>query len=154
MLKEFQEFIARGNVMDMAIGIIIGSAFGAIIKSLVSDIIMPPIGLLLGDVDFSNLFIVLEQGKDIAAPYASLQAARDAGAVTINYGLFVDTIISFIIVAFVIFLVIRNVNKLKREKEAAPPPDPTTKECPFCLSSVAIKATRCAHCTSELPVGA
>ncbi len=140
--------------MDMAIGIIIGSAFGAIIKSLVSDIIMPPIGLLLGDVDFSNLFIVLKQGKDIAAPYASLQAAQDAGAVTINYGLFVDTIISFIIVAFVIFLVIRNVNKLKREKEAAPPPDPTTKECPFCLSSVAIKATRCAHCTSELPVGA
>ena len=140
--------------MDMAIGIIIGSAFGAIIKSLVSDIIMPPIGLLLGDTDFSNLFIVLEQGKDIAAPYASLQAARDAGAVTINYGLFVDTIISFIIVAFVIFLVIRNINKLKREEEAAPAPEPTTKECPFCLSSVAIKATRCAHCTSELPAGA
>lgn len=149
MLKEFKEFIARGNVMDMAIGVIIGTAFGAIVKSLVSDVIMPPIGLLLGNVDFSNLYILLEEGE-AAGPYASLAEAQAAGAVTINYGVFVDTIISFLIVAFVVFLVIRNVNRLKREEEA-PPPEPTTKECPFCLSSIAIKASRCPHCTSELP---
>ncbi len=147
MLKEFKEFAMRGNVIDMAVGIIIGVAFGTIIKSLVSDIIMPPIGLLLGNVDFANLFMVLREGT-AAGPYAALADAQKAGAVTINYGVFVNTIISFLIVAFAVFLLIRQINKLKREE--APPEEPTTKDCPFCLSSIPIAATRCAHCTSEL----
>jgi len=147
MLKEFKEFAMRGNVVDMAVGIVIGAAFGTIINSLVSDIIMPPIGILLSKVDFSSLFIVLKDGK-VAGPYDSIAAAKAAGAVTINYGVFVNTIISFLIVAFAVFLLIRNINKLKREKEA--PVVPTTKECPFCLSVIPIKATRCAHCISEL----
>ena len=149
MLKEFKEFTLRGNVVDMAVGIIIGAAFGTIVKSLVDDIIMPPIGLLLGGVDFSNLFILLKAGSP-AAPYASLADAQAAGAVTINYGLFINAVVSFLIVAFVIFLLIRNINRLRREEEA-PPAEPTTKECPYCLSTIPIKATRCAHCTSELP---
>ena len=144
MLKEFKEFIMRGNVLDMAIGIIIGGAFGKIITSLVNDILMPPIGVLLGNVDFASLFINLS-GK----PYASLADAKAAGAATINYGLFVNTVIDFVIVAFVIFLLIRAVNRMRREKEAAPAA-PTTKECPYCLSSIPIKATRCANCTSQL----
>ena len=148
MLKEFKEFAMKGNVLDMAVGIIIGAAFGTIISSLVADVIMPPIGLLLGNMDFSNLFLVLKEGK-VAGPYASLAAAKAAGAVSINFGLFINTVINFLIVAFAIFLLIRNVNKLKRQ-EAAPPPAPTTKECPFCLSAIPIKASRCAHCTSEL----
>jgi large conductance mechanosensitive channel len=148
MLKEFKEFAMRGNVIDMAVGIVLGTAFGAIVKSLVSDIIMPPIGLMLGNVDFANLFIVLKAGT-VAGPYASLAEAQEAGAVTINYGLFGNTIISFIIIAFVIFLFIRNINRLKRE-EAAPPAEPTTTECPYCLSNIPIKATRCPQCTSEL----
>ncbi|OGP93479.1 MAG: mechanosensitive ion channel protein MscL [Deltaproteobacteria bacterium RBG_16_48_10] len=148
MLKEFKEFAMKGNVLDMAVGIIIGAAFGTIISSLVADVIMPPIGLLLGNMDFSNLFLVLREGK-VAGPYASLAAAKAAGAVSINFGLFINTVINFLIVAFAIFLLIRNVNKLKRQ-EAAPPPAPTTKECPFCLSAIPIKASRCAHCTSEL----
>jgi len=148
MFKEFKEFAMRGNVVDMAVGIIIGAAFGTIVKSLVDDIIMPPIGLLLGNVDFSNLFIVL---KDAAAggTFASLADAQKAGAVTLNYGMFINTVISFLIVAFAVFLLIRGLNKLKREEEA-PPEEPTTKECPRCLSTIPIKATRCAHCTSEL----
>lgn len=149
MLKEFKEFAMRGNVIDMAVGIIIGAAFGTIIKSLVSDVIMPPIGLALGNVDFSNLLVVLKQGAEVAGPYGSLDAAKEAGAVTINYGVFINTIISFIIVAFAVFMLIRSINRLKREEEA-PPSEPTTKECPFCLSTIPIKATRCAHCTSEL----
>jgi large conductance mechanosensitive channel len=148
MLKEFREFAMRGNVVDMAVGIIIGAAFGTIVKSLVADIIMPPIGLLLGDVDFSNLFAVLREGT-AAGPYASLADAQKAGAVTINYGVFVNTIISFVIVAFAVFLLIRQINKLKREAEA-PPPEPTSKDCPYCLSSIPVKATRCPHCTSDL----
>jgi len=148
MLKEFKEFAMKGNVLDMAVGIIIGAAFGTIISSLVADVIMPPIGLLLGNMDFSNLFLVLKEGK-VAGPYASLAAAKAAGAVSVNFGLFINTVINFLIVAFAIFLLIRNVNKLKRQ-EAAPPPAPTTKECPFCLSAIPIKASRCAHCTSEL----
>ncbi|NIS59700.1 MAG: large conductance mechanosensitive channel protein MscL [Proteobacteria bacterium] len=148
MLKEFKEFAMRGNVIDMAVGIIIGAAFGTIVKSLVSDIIMPPIGLLLGKVDFSNLFMVLREGT-VAGPYAALADAQKAGAVTINYGVFVNTIISFLIVAFAVFFLIRQINKLKREAEA-PPEEPTTKDCPYCLSSIPIAATRCAHCTSEL----
>ena len=148
MLKEFKEFAMRGNVVDMAVGIIIGAAFGTIIKSLVADIIMPPIGLLLGNVDFSNLFVVLQQ-EATAGPYANLAAAQEAGAVTMNYGVFFNTIISFLIVAFAVFLLIRNINRLKK-KEEAPPPEPTTKECPECLSVIPIKAVRCAHCAVEL----
>jgi len=145
MLKEFKEFAMRGNVLDMAVGIIIGAAFGGIVTSLVSDVIMPPIGLLLGNVDFSNIFAVLKEGKT-AGPYASVAAAKAAGAVTLNVGLFINTVINFLIVAFAIFLLIRSINKLKRQEDAAP----TTKDCPYCLTSIPIKAIRCAHCTSEL----
>jgi large conductance mechanosensitive channel len=148
MLKDFKEFAMRGNVVDMAVGIIIGAAFGTIVKSLVADVIMPPIGLLLGDVDFAALFIVLKQGS-VAGPYESLEAAKEAGAVTMNYGVFFMNIISFIIVAFSVFLLVRYMNKLKKEEEA-PPAEPTTKDCPFCLSVIPIKAVRCGHCTSEL----
>jgi large conductance mechanosensitive channel len=148
MLKEFKEFALRGNAIDMAVGIIIGAAFGTIIGTMVSDVLMPPIGLLLGNVDFSNLFLVLKEGK-IAGPYATVAAAKGAGAVTLNYGLFVNTVINFLIVAFAIFFLIRGMNALKK-KEEAPPAVPTTKECPHCLSIIPIKATRCGHCTSEL----
>jgi len=149
MLKEFKEFVLRGNVVDMAVGIIIGAAFGTIVKTLVDDIIMPPIGLLLGGVDFANFFILLKAGAP-AAPYASLADAQAAGAVTINYGVFINALVSFLFVAFVMFLLIRSINRLEREEET-PPAEPTTKECPYCLSTVPIKATRCPHCTSELP---
>ena len=149
MFKEFKEFAVKGNVVDMAVGIIIGAAFGTIVKSLVSDVIMPPIGLLLGNVDFSNLYVLLKAGTT-AGPYASLADAQAAGAVTLNYGVFFNTIISFLIVAFAVFLIIRNINKLKRADEPAPAPAPTTKECPYCLSSIPIKATRCPNCTSQL----
>jgi len=148
MLKEFKEFAVRGNVIDMAVGIIIGVAFGTIVKSLVSDIIMPPIGLLLGNVDFANLFAVLKDGT-VPGPYATLADAQKASAVTVNYGVFVNTLISFIIVAFAVFLLIRQINRLKR-KEEAPPAEPTAKDCPYCLLSIPLKATRCPHCTSEL----
>jgi large conductance mechanosensitive channel len=148
MFKEFKEFAMRGNVVDMAVGIIIGAAFGTIVKSVVNDIIMPPVGLLLGNVDFSNLFIVLKEGAK-AGPYASLADAQAASAVSINYGLFLNTVISFIIVAFCVFLLVRGMNRLKRQEEA-PPAAPTTKECPHCFSSISIKATRCPQCTSEL----
>ena len=148
MFKEFKEFAMRGNVVDMAVGIIIGAAFGTIVKSLVADVIMPPIGLLLGNVDFTNLFIVLKAGAT-AGPYVTLADAQAASAVTLNYGLFINTIVSFLIVAFCVFLLIRGLNRLKR-KEEAPPPEPTTKECPHCFSTISIKATRCANCTSEL----
>jgi large conductance mechanosensitive channel len=149
MFKQFREFAMRGNVVDMAVGIIIGAAFGAIVSSLVADVIMPPIGLLLGNVDFSNMFAVLKEGT-VAGPYASLAAARDAGAVTLNYGVFVNAIISFLIVAFSVFILISQMNRLKREAEA-PPAKPTTRDCPFCLSAIPIKATRCPHCTSQIP---
>ena len=148
MLKEFKAFAMRGNVIDMAVGIIIGAAFGSIIGMLVSDVLMPPIGLLLGNVDFSNLFVVLREGK-IAGPYATVAAAKGAGAVTLNYGVFVNTVVNFLIVALAIFFLIRGMNSLKK-KEEAPPAIPTTKECPQCLSTIPIKATRCGHCTSEL----
>ena len=149
MLKEFKEFAMRGNVVDMAVGIIIGAAFGAIVKSLVDDVIMPPIGMLLGNVDFSNLFAVLKEGATAAAPYASLAEAKKAGAITINYGIFINSVISFLIVAFAVFLLIRSINRLK-EKEEAPAAAPATKECPFCVSPIALKATRCPNCTSDL----
>mgnify|MGYP001827469373 CR=1 FL=1 len=144
MFKEFKEFTLRGNVIDLAIGVIIGAAFGKIVTSFVNDILMPPIGLLLGNVDFSNLFINLS-----GQPYGSLEEAQAAGAATINYGLFINTVLDFIIVAFVIFLLVRQVNRMRREREA-PPAEPTTRECPYCLSTVPLKATRCPHCTSEL----
>jgi len=144
VFKEFKEFAMRGNVLDMAVGIIIGAAFGKIISSAVSDILMPPIGLLLGRLDFSSLFINLS-GK----PYASLAEAKAAGAATVNYGVFINTVVDFVIVAFAIFLLIRQVNRLKRRQEA-PPSAPTTRECPLCLSSIPLRATRCAHCTADL----
>jgi large conductance mechanosensitive channel len=148
MLKEFKEFAMRGNVADMAVGIIIGAAFGTIVSSLVNDVIMPPIGLLLGNVDFTNLFIVLKDGA-APGPYASLAAAKAAGAVSLNVGVFINAIINFVIVAFAIFLLIRSLNKLRKEPAPAPA-EPTTKTCPHCLSTIPIKATRCAFCTSDL----
>ena len=148
MMKEFKDFAVRGNVVDMAVGIIIGAAFGTIVKSLVSDVIMPPIGLALGNVDFANLFAVIKQGAT-PGPYASLADAQAAGAVSVNYGVFINTIISFVIVAFCVFMLIRSINKMKREEEA-PPAEPTTKECPYCYSVIPITATRCGFCTSDL----
>jgi len=148
MFKEFKEFAMRGNVVDMAVGIIIGAAFGSIVKSLVDDVLMPVVGLLLGNVDFSNFFLVLKAGK-VPGPYTTLAEAKAASAVTLSYGLFINSIVSFLIVAFAIFLLIKQINALKKQ-EAAPPAAPTTKECPFCLSTVPLKATRCPHCTSEL----
>jgi large conductance mechanosensitive channel len=150
MLKEFKEFAVKGNVVDMAVGIIIGAAFSTIVKSLVADIIMPPIGLLLGGVDFSNLFVVLKHGAEIAGPYDTLLAAQEAGAVTLNLGVFINTVISFLIVAFAVFFVVRSINRLKREEPAPAPAEPTTRECPQCLSTIPIKATRCAFCTASL----
>jgi large conductance mechanosensitive channel len=146
MLKEFKEFIARGNALDLAIGVIIGGAFGAIVSSLVADVIMPPIGLVLGHVDFSSLFLDLS-GKS----YPSLAAAKAAGAPTLNYGTFINTVINFLIVAFVIFMLVRGINQLRRQPPA-PAAAPTTKDCPECLSAIPIKATRCAHCTTSLRV--
>jgi len=147
MFKEFKEFAMRGNVVDMAVGIVIGVAFGGIVNSFVSDIIMPPVGLALGSVDFSSLFLVLKEGK-VAGPYESLAAAKTAEAVTLNYGVFFNTIISFLIITFAVFLLIRNINRMKKKEEA--PAVPTTKECPYCLSAIPLKAVRCPHCTSEL----
>ncbi len=149
MLSEFKKFALRGNVVDMAVGIIIGGAFGTIVKSMVSDVLMPPIGLMLGGVDFSNLFVVLQAGAEQAGPYAALADAQAAGAVSINYGIFLNNVISFIIVAFAVFMVIKSLNSLQKKEEAAPP-KPTEKECPHCLTKIAIAATRCAHCTSQL----
>jgi large conductance mechanosensitive channel len=147
MFREFREFALRGNVLDMAVGIIIGIAFGAIVQSLVADIIMPPIGLALGNVDFSNLFILLKEGN-APGPYVSLAEAQAVGAVTLNYGVFVTTIIRFIIIAFAVFLMVKSMNRLIRKKEL--PAEPTTKECPFCFSVIPIKALKCPHCTSQL----
>lgn len=143
-VKEFREFISRGSVIDLAVGIIIGTAFTGIVNSLVNDVIMPPIGLLLGDVDFSNLYINLSGDS-----YDSLAAAQEAGAATLNYGMFINTVINFLIIAFVIFVLIRQINRLQREEEA-PPAEPTTKDCPYCLSAIPIAATRCPQCTSHL----
>lgn len=142
MLKEFKTFIMRGNVVDLAVAFILGGAFAALVASFVNDIIMPVIGVLLGGVDFSNLFITLKGG-----PFASLKAAKDAGAATINYGVFINTLITFVIVAFVMFMLIKTLNAMKRP---APPAPVTTKECPYCLSAIPLKATRCPDCTSDL----
>lgn len=142
MLKEFKDFIARGNVIDLAVAVIMGAAFGPIVTSAVNDIIMPPIGLLLGNVDFKDLFVTLSDES-----YATLAAAKAAGAPVIAYGSFLNTIVNFLIVSFAIFLLLKQVNRLKKP---APAGAPTTRDCPFCLSAVPLKATRCAHCTSEL----
>jgi large conductance mechanosensitive channel len=144
MFKEFKEFAMKGNVMDMAIGIIIGAAFGKIVSSFVSDILMPPLGLLLGNSDFTNKFLTLK-----GAVLETLEAAKEAGSVTLNYGVFINTLIDFLIIAFAIFIMVRQINRMKRKPEAAPPP-PNTKDCPFCFSVIPIKAVRCGHCTSEL----
>ena len=148
MLKEFKAFAMRGNVVDMAVGIIIGGAFGKIVTSIVNDLLMPAIGLVLGKADFANLFVVLRQGAS-AGPYASLAAAQEAGAVTINYGVFINTIVNFVIVAAALFLLIRGINRLQPKKEIAPAA-PTTKTCPYCQSAIPITASRCPNCTSHL----
>ena len=139
MLKEFRDFIMRGNILDLAVGIVLGVAFGTVIASFVNDILMPPIGLLLGGVDFTNLFVTLSGER-----YPTLEAAKAAGAATINYGVFINTVINFIIVAFVIFLMVRQVNRMRR------PAEPGTRECPFCFSPISVRATRCPNCTSAL----
>ena len=145
MLKEFKAFIMRGNVLDLAIAVIIGGVFGKIVTSLVNDILMPPIGLILGKVDFSNLYLNLSD-----APFTTLADAQKAGAPIVKYGVFINTIIDFLIVSFVIFLVVRAANRMQKKLEEEPAAAPTTKECPYCISTIPIKATRCAHCTSEL----
>ncbi len=146
MMKEFREFIMRGNVMDLAVGVIIGAAFGAIVNSLVNDVIMPPIGLALGNVDFSNMFFVMKEGAKAPAPYPTMAEAQAAGAVTLNYGAFFTHVVSFLILAFVVFMMVRAVNRMK----PAPPVAPTMKDCPYCLTPIPLKATRCGHCTSEV----
>lgn len=144
--KDFKAFAMRGNVVDMAVGIIIGGAFGTIVKSLVDDVLMPPIGLLLGNVDFSNLFLTVKEGA-MAGPYATVAAAKEAGAVTVNYGLFINSVVSFLIVALAVFFVIRAMVRMQKPEPAAAP---TTKSCQYCQTSIPIKAVRCPHCTSEL----
>lgn len=148
-LKEFKEFAVKGNVIDMAVGIIIGGAFSPIVNSLVKDIIMPPIGFVLNNVDFSNLYFSLTPS---AEHYSTVAEAQEAGLVTVNYGTFINTLISFLIVSFAVFLLVKCINKLKAEKkeECAAPAEPTTKECKFCYSTINIKATKCPHCASEL----
>ncbi len=148
MWKEFKNFLTRGNILELAVAFILGLAFSPIVRSLVDDIIMPPIGMLLGRVDFTNLFVALD-GKE----YASLAIAQEAGAPTMNFGLFINTIVNFIIIAFAIFLILRAKDRMKKKEEAMEPPAPTTKECPFCCSSIPIAALRCPHCTSELKKG-
>lgn len=148
MFKEFREFAMRGNVVDMAVGIIIGGAFGTIVMSLVTDIIMPPIGLLLGGVDFTDLFLTLKEGAS-PGPYATLAIAQEAGAVTVAYGVFLNSVISFLIIALSVFFLVKGVNAMKRREEE-PSVEPTTKDCPYCFSTVPLKAIRCPFCTSEL----
>ena len=147
MFKGFREFIMRGNVLDLAVAVIIGAAFTKIVNSLVDDIIMPPLGLVLGNVDFSNLFLVLKDGAKAAPPYATLAEAKAAGAVTFNYGVFASTIVTFLIVGFVVYMLVRSVARLTPKKVEAPA---TTKECSYCLSKIPVKATKCAFCTADL----
>jgi len=150
MVKEFKEFAVKGNVVDMAVGIIIGGAFGTVVKSFVDDVMMPPLGMLVGDIDFQDIMLVLKQGST-AGPYETLAAAKEAGAVTINLGMFINAAVSFTIVAFAVFLLVKAINRLKRAEEApAAPAAPTHKDCPFCASSIPLKATRCPLCTSQL----
>ena len=146
-LKEFREFAARGNVVDLAVGVIIGAAFTTVVNSLVNDVLMPPIGLLVGDVDFKNLFVVLSDGAT-RGPYASVEAAKEAGAVTINIGLFINSMISFTLVAFATFLLVRAANRIRRDQP--PPPPPATRKCPYCVTDIPLAASRCPQCTSEV----
>ena len=148
VIAEFKKFVMRGNVIDMAVGIIIGGAFTKIVNSMVADVLMPPLGLLLGKVDFSNWFIVIKEGAEKAGPYATMEAAQAAGATTLNLGLFLNAIISFLIVAFCVFLLIKAINKLNTKEEAAV--TVTTKKCPFCCTEIPLEAKKCPHCTSEL----
>lgn len=147
MVKEFKAFAMRGNVLDLAVGFIMGGAFGTIVKSLVDDVIMPPIGLALGNVDFSNLFVMLKEGAKAPVPYSTLAEAQAAGAVTLNYGLFVNSIITFLIVAFAVFQLVRAASRMKPQQVAA---TPSTKECPYCKLPIPLGATRCPQCTSEV----
>lgn len=147
MIKEFREFAIKGNVVDLAVGVILGVAFGAIVSSLVNDVIMPPVGLLLGDVDFSNLFWILDAGSG-AGGYATLEAASEAGAVTVNYGVFINTLVNFVVVAFAMFMLVRTMNRLQKEEEVVE--EVTTKDCPYCFTTIPVKATRCPNCTSKL----
>ncbi len=149
MLKEFKEFALRGSVVDLAVGIIIGAAFSSIINSMVEDLIMPPIGLALGGVDFDNFYLTLKAGAP-AGPYATLADAQAAGAVTVNYGLFINALVSFIIVSLVMFLLVRGINRMQRKQEEEETSTPETRDCPYCLSTIPIGATRCPHCTSQL----
>jgi len=148
MVKEFKEFAVKGNVVDMAVGIIIGGAFGTVVKSFVDDVMMPPLGLLVGDIDFQDIMLVLKEGST-PAPYETLAAAREAGAVTLNLGMFINAAVSFAIVAFAVFILVKGINRMKRAEEAAPAA-PTTKACPFCASSIPLAAKRCPLCTSQL----
>lgn len=150
LFSEFKAFAVKGNVIDLAVGVVIGGAFGTIVKSLVDDVIMPPIGLLIGNVDFSNLFFVLKEGSKQAGPYVSLAAAKAAGAVTLNIGLFINALVSFLIVAFAIFMLVKAVNRLKREEHAAEAPAAPARTCAYCRMDVHPEATRCPHCTSVL----
>lgn len=155
LVADFKKFVMRGNILDMAVGFTVGAAFGTIAKSFVEDIIMPPIGLLLGGVDFSDLFLVIKEGGEAAAPYASLEAAQEAGAVTINYGNFINGVITFLIIAFAVFVIIRLYNKAEEEMaerygEKPAPGEPADKKCAFCLSTIPYKAKRCGFCTSNL----
>ena len=147
MLKDFRAFIMRGNVLDLAVAVVIGAAFGGVVKSLVDDVIMPPIGLALGKVDFSNLYVTLLDGAKVAGPYASLAEAKAAGAVTLNYGVFLNSVLGFLIVAAAVFMLVRAATRMYRKP---PEPPPNTKECPFCRNAIAMNATRCGHCTSQL----
>ncbi len=146
--KEFREFAVRGNVVDMAVGIIIGGAFGTVVSSFVNDIMMPPLGMLIGDIDFQDIILVMREGTS-PGPYETLAAAKEVGAVTLNLGIFVNALVSFTIIAFAVFFLVKGINQLKRA-EAPPPAPPSTKECPFCGSTIPLKATRCPHCTSQL----
>lgn len=148
MLEEFRQFALRGNVVDMAVGIVIGGAFGTIASSLVNNILMPPIGLLLGEVDFADLFVVIKTGSETGPPYPTLAAAQEAGAVTVNYGMFINSLVSFLIVAAAMFFVVRAMNRLQREQPKTP--EPAARKCPYCRLEVAEDASRCPHCTSEL----
>ena len=152
MVKEFKEFAVKGNVIDMAVGIIIGGAFGTVVKSFVDDVMMPPLGLLVGDIDFQNIMVVLRPGST-PGPYETLAAAGEAGAVTLNLGMFINAAVSFAIVAFAVFILVKSINKLKRADEAPEPKAPTTKDCPFCASSIPLAAKRCPLCTSLIETG-
>lgn len=149
MVKEFKEFAVKGNVVDMAVGIIIGGAFGTVVKSFVDDVMMPPLGMAVGNIDFQDIMVVLKQGAT-PGPYETLAAAKEAGAVTLNLGMFINAAVSFTIVAFAVFLLVKGINRLKRAEEAAPPPPPNSKDCPFCASAIPIAAKRCPLCTSQL----